>query len=126
MKVHEDRNVTEPLNINVEYNSLSNTLKGRKNADISGNTLILVNRKSVATEDTEIMLSWFGMSILFRWNPLTVSRPVYSSVLRSWFLVRHLLTLHANSLSRTSRLSVCFPDIHFLVRDQQSLTRRLC
>ena len=62
------------------------------------------------------------MSILFRWNPLTVSRPVYSSVLRSWFLVRHLLTLHANSLSRTSRLSVCFPDIHFLVRDQQSLT----
>ena len=62
------------------------------------------------------------MSILFRWNPLTVSRPVYSSVLRSWSLVRHFLTLHANSLSRTSRISVCFPDIHFLVRDQQYLT----
>ena len=33
------------------------------------------------------------MSILFRWNPLTVSRPVYSSVLRNWSLVRDLLTL---------------------------------
>ena len=47
----------------------------------------MVYGKSAATEDTEIMLSWFRMSILFGWNPLTVSRLEYSSVLRIMSLV---------------------------------------
>ena len=70
------------LLINVEYNSLSNIKVERKEeCRHFKEYTFLVYRKSSATEDTEIMLSWFRMSILFRWNPLTVSRPVYSSVL---------------------------------------------
>ena len=50
---------------------MSKKLNGRKDADISRSTLFRF-RKYATTEDTEITLSWFRMSILFRWNPLTV------------------------------------------------------
>ena len=55
------------------------------------------------------MLSWFRMSILFGWNPLTVSRLVYSSVLQIMSLVRQFLTLPCQLSFKDLNAKCLFP-----------------